>query len=117
MTADDRRLNVIHQSLVRPILVLGAERRLAVILWSVVAGLLIGPDTWSSVITGILFGIAGQAALVYLAKIDPQFSDIYIRHWRLASWPNGQDYYPARASIWAPLVSRIRPTVPTKKQV
>jgi type IV secretion system protein VirB3 len=117
VTNDDRRLNVIHQSLVRPILVLGAERRLAVVLWAVVAGMVLGPDTWTAVITGILFGIAGHAALVYLAKIDPQFSDVFIRHWRLAAWPNGQDYYPARASIWAPELSRIRPTVPTRKQV
>ena len=117
MTNDDRQLNVIHQSLVRPILVMGAERRLAVVLWSVVAGLVLGPDTWPALIAGILFGIAGHAALVYLAKIDPQFSDVYIRHWRLASWPNGQDYYPARAAIWAPALNRIRPTIPNKKQV
>jgi type IV secretory pathway TrbD component len=114
---DENRLNVIHQSLVRPILVMGAERRLAVVLWSVAAGLVLGPDTWSALIAGLLFGIAGHAALVYLAKIDPQFSDVYIRHWRLASWPNGQDYYPARAAIWAPAISRSRPTVPSKKQV
>jgi type IV secretion system protein VirB3 len=106
MTSDDRRLNVVHQSLVRPILVMGAERNLAWALYATVAGLLLGPDTLPAAVCGILLLLFGQIGLVYLAKIDPQFSQVYLRHWRYR-----QDYYPARGIIWVPPVSHVGPLV------
>lgn len=99
---NENRLNVIHQSLVRPILLMGAERGLAWALWATVAGLLLGPDTWTAVVCGISLGVLGHGGLVYLAKIDAQFSHVYIRHWRYR-----QDYYPARGSLWVPPVSHV----------
>ena len=117
MLTDDRRLNVIHQSATRPILILGAERRMAIILYSVCAGLIIGPDTFASAVVGVMMAVIGHAILVYLAKLDPQFLEVYLRNWRLTSWPYGQDFYPARASVWAPSPARVRPTVPAAKQI
>ena len=78
MNEGRQRLNIIHQSLVRP----------------------------------VLLATAGHWALVQAAKIDPQLSQVYIRHWRYQ-----QDCYPARASIWAPAPARVRPTVPTPREV
>jgi hypothetical protein len=39
-------------------------------------------------------------------------SQVYLRHWRYQ-----QDCYPARASIWAPAPARVRPTVPTPREM
>jgi type IV secretory pathway TrbD component len=112
MTGDGRRRNVIHQSLTRPILLAGAERPLAISNWIVAAALILGAGQWFTVIAGIALATGGHWLLVELAKIDPQLSQIYRRHLR-----HRQDYYPARASIWAKPPARVRPTVPTPKQM
>ena len=96
MSNDDLRLNVVHQSLVRPVLVMGAERSLAIALWATVAGLLLPWKGWGTTVSALLLATVGHAVLIYLAKVDPQFSQVYIRHFRYR-----QDYYPARASIWS----------------
>jgi type IV secretion system protein TrbD len=96
MNTDNRRLNTIHQSLIRPVLVLGAERNLALVNWVTAFGLLLPWKGWYAAGTGILLMTVGHGALVYLAKLEPQFSEVYIRNLRLR-----QDYYPARASIWS----------------
>jgi type IV secretion system protein VirB3 len=111
-TEDGRRQNVIHQSLTRPILLAGAERPLAISNWIIAAALILGAGQWFTVIGGVLLAIFGHWVLVELAKIDPQLSQIYRRHLR-----HRQAYYPARASIWAPPPERVRPTVPTSKQM
>ena len=111
-TEDGRRQNVIHQSLTRPILLAGAERPLAISNWIIAAALILGVGQWFTVIGGVLLAILGHWVLVELAKIDPQLSQIYRRHLR-----HRQAYYPARASIWAPPPARVRPTVPTPKQM
>jgi type IV secretion system protein TrbD len=112
MTEDGRRQNVIHQSLTRPILLAGAERPLAISNWIIAAALILGVGQWFTVIAGVVLAILGHWVLVELAKIDPQLSQIYRRHLR-----HRQAYYPARASIWAPPPARVRPTVPTPKQM
>ena len=111
-TGDGRRQNVIHQSLTRPILLAGAERPLAISNWIIAAALILGVGQWFTVIAGVMLAILGHWVLVELAKIDPQLSQIYRRHLR-----HRQAYYPARASIWAPAPARVRPTVPTPKQM
>ena len=105
-----RRLNIIHQSLVRPVLLAGAERPLAIANWITAAALILGAGQWYTAALGALLATAGHWALVQAAKIDPQLSRVYVRHWRYE-----QDCYPARASVWAPAPSRVRPTVPTPR--
>ena len=112
MNGEGRRLNIIHQSLVRPVLLAGAERPLAIANWITAAALILGTGTWYTAILGALLATAGHWALVQLAKIDPELSQIYIRHIRYR-----QERYPARASIWAPPPSRIRPTVPLPREL
>ncbi len=50
--------------------------------------------------------------LVQLAKIDPELSQVYLRHIRYR-----QARYPARAAIWAQPIARTRPTVPTPREL
>ena len=107
----DARLNVIHQSLVRPLLLAGAERPLAIANWITAAALILGAGTWYTVVLGILLATIGHGALVYAAKIDPQFSRVCIRQLRY------QELYPARAGAWAPDPARTRPTIPTRKEM
>jgi type IV secretion system protein TrbD len=95
MRADNRRLNVIHRSLTQPVLVMGAERRLALALWVVCLALVLPPKGWLAAGAAALLATVGHGALVYLAKLDPQFSEVYVRHFRYR-----QDHYPARTSIW-----------------
>jgi hypothetical protein len=49
---------------------------------------------------------------VQLAKIDPELSQVYIRHISYR-----QNRYPARAALWAPAPARIRPTVPQPREL
>ena len=97
MNEGRQRLNVIHQSLVRPVLLAGAERPLAIGNWITAAALILGAGRWYTAALGALLATGGHWALVQAAKIDPQLSQVYIRHFRYQ-----QDCYPARASIWAP---------------
>jgi type IV secretory pathway TrbD component len=96
MNADNRRLNIIHQSLIKPVLVIGAERNLAFVNWVTAFGLLLPWKGWYAAGAAILLMTVGHGMLVYLAKLDPNFSEVYVRNLRLR-----QDYYPARASIWS----------------
>jgi type IV secretion system protein TrbD len=96
MQAESRRRSVIHQSLVRPVLVLGAERSLAIALWVTVAGLMLPWKGWTAALAALTLATVGHGVLIYLAKIEPQFSAIYIRHYHYR-----QNCYPARVSIWS----------------
>ena len=112
MNGEGRRLNVIHQSLVRPVLLAGAERPLAIANWITAAALILGAGQWYTAILGGLLATGGHWLLVQLAKIDPELSQVYIRHIRYR-----QKRYPARASLWAPAPARIRPTVPQPREL
>ncbi len=87
----------IHPSLVRPILLAGAERELVLVNAIVIAVLLLGigphPLTIS---TAALLATAGHSALVLAARFDPQMLRIYARHIHYRA------YYPARAPFNAP---------------
>jgi type IV secretory pathway TrbD component len=89
---------------------MGAERPLALGNWIAAAALILGGGRWFTIVLGVLLATAGHWALTIAAKIDPQLSEVYLRHCRYH-----QDYYPARASVWAPPPSRVRPTVPTPR--
>src|SRR5690348_10201933 len=73
MEADNRRLNTIHQSLLRPILVMGAERRLVIPLWIIFFALLLPWKGWLAAGCAVLLAAVGQPVLIYLAKLDPLF--------------------------------------------
>ena len=51
MNGEGRRLNVIHQSLVRPVLLAGAERPLAIANWITAAALILGAGQWYTAAT------------------------------------------------------------------
>jgi type IV secretory pathway TrbD component len=111
MTHGERRVSAIHQSLTRPILLAGAERPLAIANWITAAALTLGAGLhWYTLAMGLFLLTIGHWALVQAAKFDPQLSRVYVRHIRY------QDYYPARASIWA-RPALIRPSVPTPKEM
>ena len=86
----------IHQSLVRPILLGGAERTLSLVNGVIAAALVFGIGSLSAAIYGVFQTLFVHWALVRLAKKDPQFSDVYKRHILY------QQYYPARAHHSAP---------------
>jgi type IV secretory pathway TrbD component len=84
---------------------------LAIANWITAAALILGAGTWYTVVLGALLATVGHGALVYAAKIDPQFSRVCIRQLRY------QELYPARAGAWAPKPARARPTIPTRKEM
>src|SRR3984893_1089026 len=103
--------STIHQSLARPLLLARAGRAPAIANWITAAAIFFGGGLhWYTVgISGLLVTV-GHWALVQAAKFDPQLSRVYIRHIRY------QDYYPPRASIFAP-PARVQPSVPTPREM
>lgn len=111
MTEGKRRVSTIHQSLVQPVLLAGAERSPAIANWITAAALILGAGLhWYTIAIGALLLTIGHWVLVQAAKFDPQLSRVYVRH------IHQQDFYPARASIDAspPLIS---PSVRTPKEI
>ncbi len=88
----------IHPSLVRPILLGGAERELVLInlILIVVLVLGVGPHPLT-LLLALLLGSAGHSLLVLAARFDPQMWRVYARHVIY------QPYYPAAARFDAPL--------------
>ena len=84
----------IHQSLIRPALVLGAERDL--VLWSGLVAFLVGMGgfTLVSAAVGFLWWVCTVFVLRRMARKDPMLSRVWLRHIRQ------QDFYPARAGGW-----------------
>ena len=71
----------VHQSLVRPLLVAGAERELVLVNVVVIAALVFGVGFhWLSLLVAVGLGTAGQWLLVQAANMDPYLSRIYKRH-------------------------------------
>ncbi|MCP3962338.1 MAG: conjugal transfer protein TrbD [bacterium] len=88
----------LHPSLVRPILLAGAERELVLINAVVIAVLVlgIGPHPLS-LLTAALLATVGHSGLVLAARYDSQMWRVYSRH------VVHRTYYPARALYGAPL--------------
>ncbi len=93
----------LHASLIRPILLGGAERELVLANTIVIAVLVLGvgphPLTFA---TAALLATAGHSTLVLAARYDPQMWRVYSRHLRYRS------HYPARALVSAP-VTQVHP--------
>jgi type IV secretion system protein TrbD len=96
----------IHQSLVRPILLAGAERRLAILNWLIMAALIFGVGLHLYTLAlAALLGTVGHWGLRQAAKFDPQLSEVYVRHLHY------QRFYPPRAEVIAP-AAPVHPAVP-----
>ena len=92
---DQPRKLAIRRSLNRPILVAGAERTLVYVLAVFTAALVFGVGSKEGIIAGVVLWVVGHWGLVKVAKLDPQFSDVYKRH-RVY-----QIFYPALAHVTA----------------
>jgi len=98
----------LHQSLIRPTLVLGADRDLIFALYMLVAIFLLAlPWTWITVCMSALIAGIGHPALILLCKFDPDWRRVVIRHLR---------YQPVYLAGRHPLAERPR-TVPAVPQV
>lgn len=67
----------LHASLVKPLLMGGAPRTVAIVNGTLATALALGLQLWA---LGILLGVAGHALAVWAAKRDPQFLDVIGRH-------------------------------------
>ena len=91
----------IHESLNRPLLLLGGERQ-----WMILLGLVCGIFGfvlmhWWSFVLGILLWFAGRAPLVHAAKADPQLSQTARRFLKYKA------FYPAAATPFAVLKEKV----------
>ena len=88
----------LHPSLVRPVLLGGAERELVIVntitVFALVFGL--GPHPLA-LATAATLATAGHSLLVLAARFDPQMWRVYSRHIHY------QGFYPARALFAAPV--------------
>jgi type IV secretion system protein VirB3 len=71
----------IHRSLTRPVLLGGAERAPAIINATTMLGIGLGPGFhWPNILLAIFLGTAVHMLLRWMAKRDPQFFVVYLRH-------------------------------------
>ncbi|MVT64469.1 conjugal transfer protein [Bradyrhizobium pachyrhizi] len=74
---------VLHRSLTEPILLGGAPRSAAILIGTLSAVLALGLRLW---LTGVVLWIVGHAIAVWLARRDPAFVEVAIRHTKHKSW-------------------------------
>lgn len=95
-----RRHCPIHQSLTRPILLGGGDRRLVMTNITIIFALLFGVGIhFITVISAIFLLLVGQAIIVRLAKYDAHFVDIYLRHIQF------KNFYLARVNVYTNSIS------------
>lgn len=71
----------VHRSLVRPVLLGGAERVPAIINATAAVALGLGPGLhWPNILLGVFLGTAVHAVLRWAARRDPQMFQVYLRH-------------------------------------
>lgn len=68
---------VLHRSLTEPILIGGAPRAAAILIGTLSAALALGLRLW---LAGLVLWVIGHSAAVWLAKRDPAFVEVAIRH-------------------------------------
>jgi type IV secretion system protein VirB3 len=86
---DQDRSIPIHQSFLRPLLILGAERELVILSAILSAMLVFSLANVYFAGVGVLLWLSSVAVFQRLAKLDPQMSRVYVRHVRY------RNYYPA----------------------
>jgi len=69
----------LHRTLTEPILLAGAPRTLAIAIGTLAASVGLGLRLW---IPGLLIWFIGHAVAAHLARRDPHFLDVAIRHVR-----------------------------------
>ena len=94
------RTLVIHTSLMRPILLLGAERELVLISGMVAAVMVLSLQRPLFAVVGVVFWCASLAALQRAAKVDPQLTRVYLRHIRYRVYYEAQ----SRATALTPVI-------------
>jgi type IV secretory pathway TrbD component len=90
------RALAIHASLIRPILLLGAERTLVMLAGIVAAVLVLSLERPLFAVAGVVFWTLSVAALQRAAKVDPQLSQVYLRHVRYGAYYAAQSRATAR---------------------
>ncbi|MGY3534576.1 MULTISPECIES: VirB3 family type IV secretion system protein [Bradyrhizobium] len=68
---------VLHRSLTEPILIGGAPRAAAILIGTLSAVLALGLRLW---LAGLVLWVVGHSMSVWLAKRDPAFVEVAIRH-------------------------------------
>ena len=95
----------IHASLVRPVFFAGADRELTlgngVICIALIFG--IGISTYTVAIVVLLLAF-GQWALTRIARADPLFRHVYVRHVRLRPFYAASGSHRARAVVVHPSI-------------
>jgi type IV secretory pathway TrbD component len=95
---DRPRTIPVHASLMRPILMMGAERELLMISGIIAAVLVMSLERLLFTVVGVVFWCLSLAALQRAAKADPQFSRVYLRHARYRAFYAAQSRVTARIS-------------------
>ena len=73
----------LHRSLTEPILLAGAPRNIAILNGTIAAALGLGLQMW---LAGILVWAVGHSLSVFVARRDPDFAAVLIRHLRQKAW-------------------------------
>jgi type IV secretion system protein TrbD len=73
----------LHRSLNEPLMLGGAPRAAAILIGTLAAVLGLGLRLW---LPGFLFWLAGHGIAVWLAKRDPAFLEVAIRHFKHKGW-------------------------------
>ena len=91
----------IHRSLVEPVQILGAERKLVFVVGFTSASIFVAGMNLLSIVLSLATWSIGMMIARSIAKIDPQFLEINIRAIK------AQYYYPATEKLETP-VKRIK---------
>jgi type IV secretion system protein TrbD len=73
----------LHRSLNEPIMLGGAPRSAAILIGTLAAVLGLGLRLW---LPGFLFWLVGHGTAVWLARRDPAFLEVAIRHFKHKGW-------------------------------
>jgi type IV secretion system protein TrbD len=74
---------VLHRSLTEPILIAGAPRAAAILIGTLSAALALGLRLW---LAGLVLWVMGQSMAAWLAKRDPAFVEVAVRHTKHKGW-------------------------------
>jgi type IV secretion system protein VirB3 len=98
--SEQARTLKIHHSLMRPILLMGAERDLVLITAIIAAVLVLSLQRPLFIAAGVVIWSLGLGALQRAAKADPQLSRVYLRHVRYRAFYEAQ----SRVSAMTPTI-------------
>jgi type IV secretion system protein VirB3 len=88
---DKPREVAIHQSLIRPHLLLGGDRELVLFSALIAVALVFTVATWWSIVAGMVFWLVAAAVLSRMGKADPKLRHVYLCHLRYRA------FYPAKS--------------------